>query len=201
MAANRDHPNYLLKKQYTPKTFEARIEDIKHFHSMAKRNNLMDSKDIARFYNLLTIVWDKLNPDISETNIQLIRTAYKELLKQTKRYEDEKFIKKVDSLITGIEGTLKMYKDAKVKIAKNRNHAKAHTTRVANIRRVQNSETLRKLHRNLNNSSGSSKNNKNNKNKNNKTRKANGYRSLSGSGASRHRTVTPKASNNSSNNA
>jgi len=94
-----------------------------------------------------------------------------------------------------------MYKDAKVKIAKNRNHAKAHTTRVANIRRVQNSETLRKLHRNLNNSSGSSKNNKNNKNKNNKTRKANGYRSLSGSGASRHRTVTPKASNNSSNNA
>jgi hypothetical protein len=198
MAANREHPNYLLKKQYRPKTVDDMIVDVKHFHSMAKRTNLMDSKDIARFYNLLGLLGDKLEPDTSETNIELIRTAYKELLKQTKMYEDEKFIKKVNDLITGIEGTLKMYKDAKTKIVQNRVHAKAHNKRAANTRLVNNRNTLRQLHKNLKNSSGSSKNNKNNKKNNNKTRKANGNYSpsRSGSGASRHRTVTPKNSSN-----
>jgi hypothetical protein len=207
MAANREHPNYLLKKQYRPKTFDDMIVDLKHFHSMAKRNNLMDSQDIARFYNLLGIVWDKLNPDISETNIELIRTAYKELLKQTQRYEDEKFIKKVDSLITGIEGTLKMYKDAKTKIVQNRVHAKAHNKGAANVRLVRNRGTLRNLHRKLNhsanhsnsNSSGSSSGSSSGRSRSkSKTRKANGNYSpsRSGSGASRQRTVTPKNSSN-----
>jgi hypothetical protein len=183
----------------------------------------IDSDNMARFLNVLAAASTKMKEeDATETNIETIQNAYKVLLTQSERY-DEKFLKKVKHVIDIIEDAFKIYEDGKKARAAHRLPkvraavaAKASHRRAAEKRLLRNRGTLRNLHRKLHgahansNSSGSSSHSSSSNNNNsssgshssnNKTKKAkakaNGKHSRSRSnGASRHRMVTPKTSNN-----
>jgi len=177
---------YLLKGGPQPKTFDAVLEDVKHFQRMGERG-LIDGDNMARFLNVLNAVaTNTALQTATETDIKHIKAACAVLLKQSEKYED-KFLKKVKHTITLIDDAIKFYENAKEENvrrgavrAKAKVEAKAPGRRAADERLVQNRKTLRRLHKATH---GAAANNSNSSS-NNSSSNSSGRHSHSSSGSS-----------------